>query len=82
MVPKYRARLVSVDGYLDLAVVRSTPTASGAPITPSSLHLPYLHLGDVATLQLDQHVRVFGFPGRQPVQLPHGDRRGDLDVRS
>jgi len=63
VVPKYRAKLVSVDGYLDLAVVKIYATASGAPIAASSLHLPYLHIGDVATLQLDQHVRVLGFPG-------------------
>jgi len=32
------------------------------PVSPGSLHLPYLKLGNVAALQLDQNVTVLGFP--------------------
>jgi putative serine protease PepD len=54
---------VAADGYLDLAVVQIYATASGQPVSPGSLHLPYLKAGNVSALQLDQHVTVLGFPG-------------------
>ena len=60
---RYRARPVAVDGYLDLAVVQIYATASGQPVAPASLHLPYVPLGNVAAVQLDQPVTVLGFPG-------------------
>ena len=63
VVAKYRARTVAVDGYLDLAVVQIYATASGKPVSPGSLHLPYYTLGNVAALQLDQNVTTLGFPG-------------------
>jgi putative serine protease PepD len=63
VVDRYRARTVAVDGYLDLAVVQIYATASGKPVSPGSLHLPYLTLGNVAALQLDQDVTTLGFPG-------------------
>ena len=63
VVAKYRARTVAVDGYLDLAVVQIYATASGKPVSPGSLHLPYFTLGNVAALQLDQNVTTLGFPG-------------------
>jgi len=63
VVARYRARTLAADGYLDLAVVQIYATASGKPVSPGSLHLPYLTLGNVAALQLDQPVTVLGFPG-------------------
>jgi putative serine protease PepD len=63
VVARYRAKPVAVDGYLDLAVVQIYATANGHPVDPGSLHLPYLALGNVAALQLDQTVTVLGFPG-------------------
>jgi putative serine protease PepD len=60
---RYRARPVAVDGYLDLAVIQVYATSSGTPVDGKSLHLPYLSLGDDATVQLDQPVTVLGFPG-------------------
>ena len=63
VVDRYRARPVAVDGYLDLAVVQIYATVSGQPVSPGSLHLPYLTLGNVAALQLDQNVTTLGFPG-------------------
>ena len=63
VVARYRARTVAVDGYLDLAVVQIYATASGKPVSPGSLHLPYFTLGNVAALQLDQNVTMLGFPG-------------------
>jgi putative serine protease PepD len=63
VVARYRARPVAADGYLDLATVQIYATASGRTVSPGSLHLPYLKLGNVAALQLDQNVTVLGFPG-------------------
>jgi putative serine protease PepD len=63
VVARYRARPVAVDGYLDLAVVQIYATDTGQPVAPGSLHLPYLTLGNVGALQLDQTVTVLGFPG-------------------
>jgi S1-C subfamily serine protease len=60
---RYRAKVVAVDGYLDLAVVQIYATSSGKPVNPASLHLPYITLGNVAALQLDQNVTTLGFPG-------------------
>ncbi len=61
-VARFRARPVAADGYLDLAIIRIYATSSGQPVTPASLHLPYLALGNVGSLQLDQPVTVLGFP--------------------
>jgi putative serine protease PepD len=63
VVARYRARPVAVDGYLDLSVVQIYATSDGKPVSPGSLHLPYLKLGNVGALQLDQNVTVLGFPG-------------------
>jgi putative serine protease PepD len=62
-VATYRAKPVAVDGYLDLAVVQIYATTSGTPIDPATLDLPYLPLGNVGALQLDQPVTVIGYPG-------------------
>lgn len=63
VVARYRARPVAVDGYLDLAVVQIYATDGGQPVSPGSLHLPYLTFGNVGALQLAQTVTVLGFPG-------------------
>ena len=60
---RYRARPVTVDGYLDLAVVQIYATSDGTPLDGKTLHLPYLSLGNDAAAQLDQTVTVLGFPG-------------------
>jgi len=63
VVARYQARPVAVDGYLDLAVVQIDATSDGRPLNPASLRLPYLPLGNVKNVQLDQPVTVLGFPG-------------------
>lgn len=62
-VATYRARPVAVDGYLDLAVVAIYATTSGQPVNPASLNLPYLPIGNVNSVQLDESVTVLGYPG-------------------
>jgi putative serine protease PepD len=63
VIARYRARPVAVDGYLDLAVVQIYASSGGRPVRRQSLHLPYLAVGNVAKVQLDQPVTVLGFPG-------------------
>jgi S1-C subfamily serine protease len=63
VVPRYRAKPVAVNGYLDFAVLQIYATASGAAVNPDSLHLPYFTLGNDAAVQLDQPVTTLGFPG-------------------
>jgi putative serine protease PepD len=63
VIARYRARPVAVDGYLDLAVVQIYASSGGQPVSRQSLHLPYLAVGNVAKVQLDQPVTVLGFPG-------------------
>lgn len=62
-VPRYHARAVAVDGYLDLAVVQIFETLTGQPVDTTKLNLPYLKLGDVSKLGLDQNITILGFPG-------------------
>ncbi|HMG65394.1 MAG TPA: serine protease, partial [Streptosporangiaceae bacterium] len=63
VIARYRARPVAVDGYLDLAVAQIYASSGGKPVRRQSLHLPYLAVGNVAQVQLDEPVTVLGFPG-------------------
>jgi putative serine protease PepD len=63
VMARYRARPVTVDGYLDFAVVQIYATSNGTPVNPATLHLPYLPMGNDTGIQLDQPVTVLGFPG-------------------
>jgi putative serine protease PepD len=63
VVPKYRAKVVAADGYLDLAVLRIFATDSGTPVDPASLDLTFLPVGTVNDLNLGEHVTVLGYPG-------------------
>jgi S1-C subfamily serine protease len=62
-VPRFRAELRKVDGYLDVAVIQITATADGAPIDPTTLGLQVVPLGDSDQIHAEDSVRVLGFPG-------------------
>jgi S1-C subfamily serine protease len=62
-VPAYRAEVLAIDGYLDLAVIRITATMDGGSINSSSLNLPYIPLGDSDQVHVGDHVNIYGFPG-------------------
>src|SRR5262249_2245642 len=62
-VPRYRAKVVAADGYLDLAVLRIYATTDGGPVDAASLRLPYLKVGDVSQVRLDSPVTLLGYPG-------------------
>src|SRR4029077_16009740 len=74
-VSKYRARVVAVEGYLDLAVVEIYADVKGKPVDRAGLNLPYLKVGDVAGVRAGQSVTVLGFPGvsgSDSISVPSG----------
>lgn len=61
-VPSYLAKVLAVDGYLDLAVIQITSSVNGAAVDTSSLNLPYVDLGDSDQIRIGDGVNIFGFP--------------------
>ncbi|HET7676300.1 MAG TPA: serine protease, partial [Candidatus Limnocylindrales bacterium] len=62
-VDRYVASVVAVDGYLDLAVIRITATIEGQQVTPASLDLPTVPIGDSDAIHINEPLTVIGFPG-------------------
>lgn len=62
-VPRYRATLVAVDGYLDAALIKIDRTLDGASVAPGSIQLPFLPVGDSDALHVGDKLTVVGFPG-------------------
>jgi S1-C subfamily serine protease len=62
-VASYLAKVLAVDGYLDLAVIQITSTIDGTSVDPSSLKFPFVELGDSNQVHVGDHVSIFGFPG-------------------
>lgn len=60
-VPRYRASVVAVDGYADLAVLRIDAELDGSPLR-APLSLPNVPLGSLADTRKDTEIRVIGFP--------------------
>ena len=69
--PTYRASVVAVDGYLDLAVLRIDALVDGSPL-PVGLRLPTVPRGSMDDLDKNDRLTALGFPG-----LTGGER---LDV--
>ncbi len=62
--PMFEAKVVAVDGYLDLAVVQITTTLSGAVVEATDLaRLHAVEIGNSDDLKTGDEVRVMGFPG-------------------
>ena len=61
-VPAYRADVVAVDGYLDLAVLRIVANADGSAL-PAGTRFPAIPLGSSAALQKGDDLTVYGYPG-------------------
>lgn len=59
----YFARVMAVDGYMDLAVIQIDSTLDGTRVDPNSLSLPYVSLGNSDNLHVGDHINIFGFPG-------------------
>jgi pSer/pThr/pTyr-binding forkhead associated (FHA) protein len=61
--PRYRATVAAVDGYLDLAVLRITKTASGAFIKADDLKgLHAMKIGSSADMNTGDKIRLIGYP--------------------
>lgn len=61
-VPSYIARVLAVDGFLDLAVIQITATINGTAVDSGSLNLPYVQMGDSDTVHVGDNINIFGFP--------------------
>lgn len=80
-VPKYRAEVVQADLGLDLALLKITREFDGRLIEPGSLPvLPFVQLGDTASLAIDQTVTIVGYPsiGNDPSLVTRGVVSGFL----
>lgn len=61
-VPSYIARVLAVDGFLDLAVIQIVSSIDGSPVDANSLNLPYVELGDSDSVHVGDELNIFGFP--------------------
>lgn len=62
--PRFRAKLVAVDGYLDLAIIQLTETLTGRVVDDADLaELTEIELGSVEDLSTGDDMFVMGFPG-------------------
>ncbi|NJN79121.1 MAG: trypsin-like peptidase domain-containing protein [Anaerolineales bacterium] len=61
-VPSYIARVLAVDGFLDLAVIQIVSTVDGSNVNPNSLNLPYVEMGDSDSIHVGDDINIFGFP--------------------
>ncbi len=80
--PRFRARLVVVDGYLDLAIIQLTETLTGRAVEDADLaELTEVELGSVEDLSTGDDMFVMGFPGlaaNSAVTLTDGSLSGFL----
>ena len=61
---QYRAQVVAVDGYLDMAVLKITKTAAGALISPGDLDgLTAMKIGNSDKVKTGDSIRIVGYPG-------------------
>lgn len=60
--PSYTARVLAVDGFLDLAVIQIDATANGTAVNPSSLNLPYVQMANSDGVHVGDNINIFGFP--------------------
>jgi len=61
-VSSYLAKVLAVDGYIDLAVIQIVSTIDGADVDTNNLNLPFVELGDSNQIHIGDHVSIFGFP--------------------
>lgn len=78
--PKYRAKIVAADGWLDLAVLQITETLSGKFVEPADLaELTQIEIGTTDALATGDDVFVMGFPNvaeNSSVTLTEGSLSG------
>lgn len=74
----YRAQVVAIDGYLDLAVIRIVSALDGSAINSADLRLPFVPLGDSDQVHVGDHVNIYGFPsiGGETITYTDGNISG------
>ena len=77
-VPTYIADVVQADSGLDLALLRIARQLDGRSVSPESIALPFVELGDSASVSLDDTIAIFGYGGlsEDPVQIERGTITG------
>ena len=69
---RFQATVVASDGYLDLAVVKITKTASGAIVDGDDLDvLTQIGIGDSDAVKTGDPIRVVGYPGIAATDAPN-----------
>jgi serine protease Do len=58
----YLAELVAHDAALDLAVLKIVATFTDDGITASAPHVPFVPLGDTASISLGDPIHIYGYP--------------------
>ena len=80
--PRFKAELVAVDGYLDLAILQITETLTGQFVEPVDLEdLTEIELGSSSEVETGDPAFVLGFPGvsqNSAVTLTQGPISGFL----
>ncbi|MBE2269302.1 MAG: trypsin-like peptidase domain-containing protein [Anaerolinea sp.] len=73
-IPIYQAEIIQADAGLDLALLRIVRQNDGRLVERASLALPFVELGDSASLELDETLTVVGYPsfGDDPVSVVRG----------
>jgi serine protease Do len=62
-VLSYIAKVLAVDGTLDLAVLQITTTVNGSSVNPADLKLSFVEPGNSDDVHIGDHINIFGFPG-------------------
>jgi len=77
-VAMFIADVVDALPNLDLALVRITSDLSGQEIDPDSLDLPYIELGDSDTVEIEDVLRIYGYPsiGGNTITFTRGNVSG------
>ena len=61
-VPSYLADIEVDRPDFDLTLLRITTSMSGGPVDPSDLDLPFIEVGDSDEVQLEETIRIYGYP--------------------
>lgn len=61
-IPTYTAEVLNASRGLDLAVLRVDGFLDGRAVSPDSLQLPFVELGDSAAVALDNTITITGYP--------------------
>ncbi len=77
-VARYQAEVVQANPGLDLALLRITRQVDGRLIDRASLALPFVEIGDSASVGLDDTITVVGYPGigNDPIVFERGTISG------